>query len=1114
MQRQLKRAGATTVAIAAAVAITAGLTAPSSVAEERTTARQATKFTGRTGPVAHWITLITGDRVAVDAKGKPVSIRHAKGREHIPVQIRRTSDHSYVVPRDAQQLIRQGRVDQRLFDVTTLSRPEYREAHRDGLRLIVTYRGAKPAAKADLRAAEDTDVRRTFPRINADAVQAGRQSSAAAWDALTREPRGAAGFRTAASGVDTVWLDAIHKAGLDKSVAQIGAPEAWKAGFDGKGTKIAVLDTGVDQTHPDLAGQEVAEKNFSASPDTKDRFGHGTHVASISAGTGAKSGGKYKGVASGAGLLDGKVLDDQGYGEDSGIIAGLEWAAAEGADIVNLSLGGPDSPGVDPLEEAVNRLSADTGTLFVIAAGNSGDLGPGTVGSPGSADAALTVGAVDKKDKLASFSSTGPRVGDGAVKPDLTAPGVDIGAAAAPGSIIAKEGKPVAPGYVAISGTSMATPHVAGAAAILAQQHPDWTGAHIKAALTGSTKPGTGYTAFQQGSGRVDVAKAIKQAVVAEPASVSFGTQLWPHTDDQPVTKKVTYRNLGTEPVTLDLTIQGTGPDGKPAPAGMFTSDTQQLTLQPKGEGTVSFTVDTKLGGTLDGAYSAAITATGGGHTVRTAAAVDREVESYDVTVKHLGRDGKPTKLYATLLDGIGGLGMGKIFFPYDESGTVKVRVPRGRYVLSSDIAVDAEEVSKGLDWINQPQLEVTKPTTVTVDARTAKPVDIKVPDSAAKAVFASPAFSVSTPDLTSGYGWWLDSYKGFRTAHLGPKPAAGELFQQFPGTWTKGGGTQYDLAYGGQVGRLATGYTQHAKKTDLAKLTVKLGASVKNRTGLLWPIALIPGSNSGSAISPTVKLPSSRTLYVNGAGVQWALDFAQVGGEDFEAVYSIGPKTYQPRKSYEKVFNVGVFGPKVTKQLGIGRKGNTIEGRLPVHADGKGHLGGSLYDKATTTLYRNGVKVGSVDDALDERSAFTVPAGKAAYKLTTSVTRSKVASVTTRLTASWTFSSKKTSEPTRLPASTVRFSPALAADSTAKAGAMARIPVTVEGSAAGRNLKSLAVYVSYDGGKHWKKVKVAGGKVTVKNPKAGKGISLRATVTDKQGNTHTQSLYNAYLGK
>ncbi|MFM9442669.1 S8 family peptidase [Streptomyces acidiscabies] len=284
-------------------------------------------------------------------------------------------------------------------------------------------------------------------------------------------------------GVEKIWLDGKAEAALDRSTSQIGAPRAWAVGYDGKGVKVAVLDTGVDGTHPDLRGRVDAAKNFSEAADTVDRVGHGTHVAATVAGSGAHSGGKYKGVAPGARLISAKVLDDTGFGADSGIIAGAQWAVAQGAKVINLSLGSPDSPGDNPLEQAVNELSASSGALFVIAAG--------TVGSPGSAAAALTVGAVDRTDAMADFSSRGPTA-DGALKPDLTAPGVGIVAAkAAEGT----EGDPAADGYVSMSGTSMATPHVAGAAAILAQRHPDWTGERIKAALTASAEPTPGLSA-------------------------------------------------------------------------------------------------------------------------------------------------------------------------------------------------------------------------------------------------------------------------------------------------------------------------------------------------------------------------------------------------------------------------------------------------------------------------------------------------------------------------------------------------------------------------------------------------------------------------------------------
>ncbi|CAM5716731.1 Subtilisin family serine protease OS=Streptomyces albaduncus OX=68172 GN=FHS32_001060 PE=3 SV=1 [Streptomyces griseoloalbus] len=415
-----------TIATATAVALAAGMAGPASANGENGTAAgssaSATALKGK-----HRITLITGDRVTLDAKGRVLGLEPAEGREHIPVQIRRADGHTLVVPADAARLVASGTLDRRLFDVTELNKSATRRAHRAGLKVIVGYRGAAKTAKADVRDAGT--VRRALTSLNADAVQTPQDATADLWDAVTD------GDRTA-SGVARVWLDGVRKASLDTSVGQIGAPKAWQAGYDGKGVKIAVLDTGVDATHPDLKGQVTAAKNFTSAPTTGDVVGHGTHVASIAAGTGAQSKGTYKGVAPGAKILNGKVLDDAGFGDDSGILAGMEWAAAQGADIVNMSLGGMDTPETDPLEAAVDKLSAEKGILFAIAAGNEG---PQSIGSPGSADSALTVGAVDDQDKLADFSSTGPRLGDGAVKPDLTAPGVDITAASAKGNDIAKE---------------------------------------------------------------------------------------------------------------------------------------------------------------------------------------------------------------------------------------------------------------------------------------------------------------------------------------------------------------------------------------------------------------------------------------------------------------------------------------------------------------------------------------------------------------------------------------------------------------------------------------------------------------------------------------------------
>ncbi|MFJ3233500.1 S8 family peptidase [Streptomyces sp. NPDC086787] len=1108
----MKRAAAATVATAAAVALAAGMTSPASAKPEQRTPAAAATFTSK-----HRITLITGDRVTVDAKGRVVGLERARGREHIPFQLRRAGGHTLVVPADAARLVATGKLDQRLFDVTELNKAANRRSQKNGLKVIVGYTGAATAARAEVRDAGT--LRRSLKSLNADAVQTPVKETPELWQALTDGNR-------AASGIAHVWLDGVRRASLDKSVPQIGAPQAWAAGYTGKGVRIAVLDTGVDATHPDLKDQVIESKNFTTAADATDHFGHGTHVASIAAGTGAASpagaAAKYRGVAPDAKILNGKVLDDSGSGDDSGIIAGMEWAVQQGASVINLSLGAYDTPEIDPLEAEVNKLSAEKGVLFAIAAGNDG---PQSVGSPGSADAALTVGAVDDKDELASFSSTGPRTGDGAIKPDVTAPGVDITAAAAKGSVIDQEVGEKPAGYLTISGTSMATPHVAGAAAILKQEHPDWGYAELKAALTGSAKGGK-YTPFEQGSGRIAVDKAIRQSVIAEPVSLSFGTQQWPHTDDTPVAKQLTYRNLGTEDVTLDLALTTANPAGQAAPAGFFELAASKVTVPAGGRASVGITVDTRLGGTTDGDYSAYVTATGGGQTVRTAAAVQREVRSYDVTLRFTGRDGKPAKYYGADLTGVSGLAGGKDFAPSnDGSGTVKVRVPTGAYILNSAVFGDPVDASKGIDWLMRPRLTVDRNQTVTLDARKAKPVSISVPDKAAKPQFASAETDVTAGGQTYGLGWMLDSYSNFRTAGFGPQGAAGSVYQQWDMHWTKGGKEQYDTAFGVKGRQFATGFTKHYKASELATVKVNLGAGAHGKKGSVGAFGYLPGSSGGSGVSVPQSLPATRVLHLSTpAGVKWGLEFEQDSGVDpdgfpiTEASYTLGdPQTFAARRTYTKTFNTAVFGPHLNKNYGLFRNGNEISGAVPLFADASGHAGWSNFTSVTTALYRNGVKVGSNTDPLFGDGTFKVPAGNAEYRLTTSVRRSvTVAAASTRIDASWTFHSKKPSgrNPARLPASTARFNAKTGLDNRVAAGRTVTVPVTVEGAAAGRNLKSLAVWVSYDNGHTWKKTVVRGGKITVRNPAKGKAISFHAKITDKQGNKSTISIYNAYYAK
>ncbi|MFF9193683.1 S8 family serine peptidase [Streptomyces sp. NPDC014779] len=1127
----MSRTRALTVATATSVALVAGMTGPATATAPAVTAASATTA-GRALPAAsahtRTLPLVTGDRVTVNAAGRMVAFDPAEGREHIPVQVRRTGDHTLVVPADAERLVAGGRLDQRLFDLSVLTDPRLRQSHGAGLKLIVQYEGAAGAARAEARAAGDGRPRRTFPTLGADAVRAASQQDVArVWEALTDRRSG--GVRVAAAGIEKVWLDGVRGARLDHSVRQIGADRAWASGVDGKGVKIAVLDTGVDRTHPDLNTRVVGEKNFSASADAVDRVGHGTHVASIAAGTGAASGGRFKGVAPGAEVISGKVLDDEGYGDDSAVIAGMEWAAAEGADVVNLSLGGPDSPGVDPLEATIDRLSAEKGVLFAVAAGNEGESGASSVGSPGTADAALTVGAVDRDDRPAPFSGTGPRLGDGAVKPDVTAPGVGIAAAAAAGSALdTRPGVPhPAPGYLRLDGTSMATPHVAGAAALLKQRHPDWTAAELKGALTGSAE-GVDAGVFQQGTGRIRVDWALDAGVVAEQASLNFGTALWPHADDEPVTRTLVYRNLGAADVTLDLKVSATDPSGAPAPAGFFRLGARTVTVPAGGKAEVEVVADTRIGD-ADGGYSAYVTATGGGGSVRTAAVAVREAESYDLTLRTLGRDGADARSFVGTLTGVAGPAAGFQARVDEGSDARTLRVPKGTYTLNTAVYQDPSDYTAGTDWIARPRLDVTADTTVVSDARTTRPVDLTVPG-IDTADYAGTYYELATGIGRVGNGWVLRGFTGFRTAHQGPAVTDGSLLQTWDAHFLKDATSQYAVAFGGPATTVATGYARHVRAEELAVLKVGLGASVPGKTVLASPYAQLPGAPEGNGFSARQALPGTRTFYVSTAdGVRWLTRFNQLGEPDewgypaLEAAYeTAAPKRYEAGRTYRETFNTGVFGPVLGEGLGVFRTApdpvtgeQRLVGAVPPAADGAGHPGSGPYASAGSVLYRNGVKVAENDDPLSGTVPFTVDGAEAAYRLTSFVERPATAAAAgTRIEVGFAFRSRQVAATTALPVSTVRFAAPVDLASRIPAQKRVRVPVTVQGAAAGPNLKSLTVSVSDDEGRTWQPVKVVAGAIVVPSPAKDRGISLAAEVTDRQGNTSTVTIRNAWIGK
>ncbi|VVB99999.1 Tk-subtilisin [uncultured archaeon] len=327
--------------------------------------------------------------------------------------------------------------------------------------------------------------------------------------------------------VASIWPNLKVSATLDNSVPQTGAPSVWDSGYYGGGSRVAVLDTGIDKTHPMLSGKVIMEKNFSDSATVADVYGHGTHVAGIIAGS-KEQGGLHNGVAPKAALYNVKVLDDNGEGSYEGIIAGINWATDpdnnpstdDGAQAINMSLGAPvgyspSNPQLDPLYRAI-KASVNRGVSVVVSSGNCGSAEPdgsceGYVGvtTPGNSPDAITVGAVDDQNNWAGFSSGQDIEGVG-IKPDLVAPGVFIESSYPNGR------------YKSLRGTSMAAPHVTGAVALLLSADSSLQPNQIKKLLeltaTDLGEPGKD-TKF--GSGLLDLRKIIEPKPVLSKDSFS-----------------------------------------------------------------------------------------------------------------------------------------------------------------------------------------------------------------------------------------------------------------------------------------------------------------------------------------------------------------------------------------------------------------------------------------------------------------------------------------------------------------------------------------------------------------------------------------------------------------
>jgi subtilisin family serine protease len=1066
----------------------------------------------------HTVTLLSGDVVTVRSTGDrcpQATIRPAEANGVIR-QSCGPDGHLHVIPaRVASQI---GSVlDPDLFDVTALIADGYDDESTAELPVIV-----QPAT-ASARVAALADVQ-TLSSIGAVAGHLPKKNPATAKLATN----------SLLAGAKKVWLDrkvraaalpaSAKPAGLDRNLAQIDAPDAWKAGYTGRGARVAVLDTGADFTHPDLAGRVVDRADFTIDGgDAVDHNGHGTHVASTIAGTGAAAHGQRRGVAPDARLVIGKVLDDHGYGTDSGIIAAMEWAATR-ADVINMSLGGSEADdGSDPLSLAVDALSKQTGTLFVIAAGNSG----AQISSPGSAASALTVGAVDRDDKLADFSSRGPLVNNHAAKPEVVAPGVDIVAARAAGTNLQT---PIDRYYEAISGTSMAAPHVAGAAALLVQRHPDWTGEKIKAALVGASDPLTGIDPYAIGAGRLNAARALGGPTTDQPV-VNLDTFAYPQSGTSETALSWTG---GSTPATrvLDLDVSIVNHDGQPVPRRAASLSTTRVTLKRGATAGATLRINRAALANRPGFYLATVTArTGRNLVASTPVSFYVEQPSYDLTIRTKPlpglRDGADTWInlsVSNLTDPLlfyGGAGG----TPGD---TFTLRVPAGRYsVLGTAIAYYVDSDVQETTLTAAGDLDVRGARSVTLDPAQARPVTATVDGVATKPTRVE---VTNLQTAVNGLSWWHQiSGFGVATAIRStaiPKPTIGSRRTWAAVNLDSPAGTAQPYRYN-LVHEYATGVpadpsfrVTRAEQARLARLDERFHQT--DSPQMYTQLVRLGDTPDGVPVAQTYEgpMPPHRTSYLS-PEIVWADQGAYGGLPAMEA-----PHRYLPGSRQSKVWaRQPLHSDWYDDPAGAGRSCASA----PARTRGNLHLdmvsltdqhqradclqGEAIGVRRTLSLHRDGKLVEQRQGPFGD---FSVPQAMADYRVTLDVDTSLILPISTKVSTSWTFRSAGPdgTGSVPLPLLAVDYALPMDHDNHPVAGT-AELAVRQAHGVRAQRVTSVQVWASTDDGASWAAVRVigSGDAYRFELPKAasGQAVSLRVKAAANGGSGIEQTIIRAY---
>ena len=748
---------------------------------------------------------------------------------------------------------------------------------------------------------------------------------------------------------------------------------------------------------------------------------------------------------------------------------------------------------------------------MLVAAGNDGKHQ--RIGSPAAADAALAVGSVTKQDERSYFSSRGPRIGDHAIKPDIAAPGSQIVAARAPGTP-GGDYKPVGAHYARMDGTSMASPHVAGAAALLAAAHPDWRAPQLKAALMSSARILPELTPAEQGAGRLDVATAAAQTLTADTGALSAYLR-WPRPSAE-VTREAVFRNTGSAPVTLALTAALTDAAKQPAPAGTLRLGAEKLTVPAGSTARVRVVFAPARAG--DGRFQGYLTATGGGQRVSVPLALWNEPESYDARVRVLDSRGAPASDQPVLFLST----VGDLPTPLPRltgaDGTVTVRLPKGEYQPAVTVYEQVEGRERAT-LVPLPVQRMDRDRSLLADARKGVPAQLtgdRRPTAAETAVtyvlnpaamlgsyltLAGPAGDVRIAPVTGGYA----RSQLVVTAHLRGGPAGAE--------W-------HDHLFSRQAG--AGLAAPKLVSTEASTAPVRLRLHTPKVTGVRAELAISPEGDFSEFRVPFAPHSARTDRFTPGT---WSLPLFLTGPGD-----TAEPGVFL---SYERTFRAGraagvelLDGVSGASPATATRFGDRLVFYLDARKLATSAVGFRESDVPLSTarliLSRDGRQVATSDTGSLEAE---VPVAAAGYRLRLeSGPAGKWLPYARQVSAEWGFRSARAagSEAVWLPALSVAFPARLSLTSTVPAGRITQLPLTVaRADVEGRpvSVRRLTLEVSYSGlarPTDWQRtrpVQAADGSwsAPLTPPVGARFVSLRAAVVDTEGNTVTQTVVRAF---